>query len=144
MVINSFAKTKDFSLDTGLPPKFIPLLTQNIKPNFCKNGFAVVEDGLSKTEVDQLRKETAKICRGELGQVAGLPPSAPEENSYEVLERVLCVHFPYKISQIMFDILFHPVIVDNLTKIIGPNVKCMQQMLFIKSSGMPGQAWHQD
>ena len=113
-------------------------------PDFCKNGFAVVEDGLSKTEVDQLRKETAKICRGELGQVAGLPPSAPEENSYEILERVLCVHFPYKISQIMFDVLSHPIIVDNLTKIIGPNVKCMQQMLFIKSSGMPGQAWHQD
>ena len=44
----------------------------------------------------------------------------------------------------MFDVLSHPIIVDNLTKIIGPNVKCMQQMLFIKSSGMPGQAWHQD
>jgi hypothetical protein len=34
--------------------------------------------------------------------------------------------------------------VDALTKVIGPNVKSMQTMLFIKSEGMPGQAWHQD
>lgn len=27
---------------------------------------------------------------------------------------------------------------------IGPNVKCMQSMLFMKSEGKPGQAWHQD
>ena len=40
--------------------------------------------------------------------------------------------------------LAHPVIVDVLTRIIGPNVKCMQSMLFIKAAGMPGQAWHQD
>jgi ectoine hydroxylase-related dioxygenase (phytanoyl-CoA dioxygenase family) len=36
------------------------------------------------------------------------------------------------------------VIVDVLTKVIGPNVKSMQSMLFVKSSGKPGQAWHQD
>jgi hypothetical protein len=40
--------------------------------------------------------------------------------------------------------LAHPVIVDVLTKIISPNVKCMQSMLFIKAAGKPGQAWHQD
>jgi phytanoyl-CoA hydroxylase len=28
--------------------------------------------------------------------------------------------------------------------VISPNVKCMQSMLFIKASGKPGQAWHQD
>jgi ectoine hydroxylase-related dioxygenase (phytanoyl-CoA dioxygenase family) len=40
--------------------------------------------------------------------------------------------------------LAHPVVVDVLTKIISPNVKCMQSMLFIKAAGKPGQAWHQD
>ena len=38
----------------------------------------------------------------------------------------------------------HPAIVDTLTRIIGVNVKCMQSMLFVKASGKPGQAWHQD
>ena len=44
----------------------------------------------------------------------------------------------------MVDFLAHPTIVDVLTRTIGPNVKCMQSMLFIKASGKPGQAWHQD
>jgi hypothetical protein len=37
-----------------------------------------------------------------------------------------------------------PAIVEVLTRVISPNVKCMQSMLFIKSAGKPGQAWHQD
>lgn len=37
-----------------------------------------------------------------------------------------------------------PAVVAALTDVIGPNVKMMQSMLFIKSAGRPGQAWHQD
>ena len=44
----------------------------------------------------------------------------------------------------MHDALAHPSVVRALTTAVGPNVKCMQSMLFIKSSGKPGQAWHQD
>lgn len=40
--------------------------------------------------------------------------------------------------------LAHPAVVDVLTDAIGPHVKCMQSMLFIKAAGKPGQAWHQD
>jgi phytanoyl-CoA hydroxylase len=44
----------------------------------------------------------------------------------------------------MLEALRHPVLVDALTKVIGPDVKAMQSMLFIKAEGKPGQAWHQD
>jgi ectoine hydroxylase-related dioxygenase (phytanoyl-CoA dioxygenase family) len=37
-----------------------------------------------------------------------------------------------------------PTIVEVLREIVGPNVKCMQSMLFVKATGKPGQAWHQD
>ena len=37
-----------------------------------------------------------------------------------------------------------PRVVDALVRVVGPNVKAMQSMLFIKSEGKPGQAWHQD
>ena len=40
--------------------------------------------------------------------------------------------------------LAHPVDGRCADQIIGPNVKCMQSMLFIKAAGKPGQAWHQD
>src|SRR5207237_6609090 len=60
------------------------------------------------------------------------------------LRDVLCVHFPHKISQPILDLARLPVLVDALTTVIGPNVKLVQSMLFIKAAGMPGQAWHQD
>jgi phytanoyl-CoA hydroxylase len=44
----------------------------------------------------------------------------------------------------MYRTLSHPAVVDVLTAGVGPNVKCMQSMLFIKAAGKPGQAWHQD
>ena len=40
--------------------------------------------------------------------------------------------------------LAHPVVVAALTRVIGPDVKAMQSMLFTKGEGRPGQAWHQD
>jgi ectoine hydroxylase-related dioxygenase (phytanoyl-CoA dioxygenase family) len=111
---------------------------------FRENGYLVVEEALSRAEIEALRRETARICRGELGPVKGLPPVYPGESDDEVTRKTLCIHFPHKLSPLMFDFLSQPTIVKTLTRIIGPNVKCMQSMLFIKSAGKPGQAWHQD
>jgi ectoine hydroxylase-related dioxygenase (phytanoyl-CoA dioxygenase family) len=111
---------------------------------YRENGYLVVEQALSPPEIERLHRETVAICRGELGSVKGLPPVGPDDSDDEVVRRTLCVHFPHKISPLMFDFLAHPAIVEVLTKLIGPNVKCMQSMLFIKSAGKPGQAWHQD
>ena len=119
-------------------------VTDDHAHSFRENGYLVVEDALSPYEVDALRNETVRICRGELGNVSGLPPILPDDSNDDVIQRTLCVHFPHKISEVMFDFLAHETIVDLWTKVIGPNVKSMQSMLFIKSAGKPGQAWHQD
>lgn len=112
--------------------------------SYHKNGYLVVEGAILPSEVETLRRETVRICRGDLGKVTGLPALLPGDTDDQVIQRTLCVHFPHKISRVMHDFLAHPAIVDTLTKVIGPNVKCMQSMLFIKSAGKPGQAWHQD
>ncbi len=111
---------------------------------YRENGYLVIENALSAYEVDALRQETVRICRGQLGHVRGLPPVLPADTDEDVIQRTLCVHFPHKISEVMYDFLAQRTIVDVLTRVISPNVKCMQSMLFIKSSGKPGQAWHQD
>ena len=111
---------------------------------FLEHGYLVVENALTSTEIDALRAETVHICRGELGAVAGLPPFLAEESDDEIIQRTLCVHFPHKISKVMYSFLAQRTIVDVWRRVIGPNVKCMQSMLFIKSAGKPGQAWHQD
>ncbi|MBO0702948.1 MAG: phytanoyl-CoA dioxygenase family protein, partial [Candidatus Dormibacteraeota bacterium] len=60
------------------------------------------------------------------------------------LRRYLCIHMPHKVSRVMLEVMRHPKAAEALTQVIGPDVKAMQSMLFIKAEGKPGQAWHQD
>jgi len=111
---------------------------------FRANGYLVMEDAFSPAEVAELKQETTLICRGGRGALEGvdLPPAGATDD--QVLNHFLCVHFPHKISAAMRATLFNPPTLKALTSVIGPNVKFMQSMLFIKASGKPGQAWHQD
>jgi phytanoyl-CoA hydroxylase len=117
---------------------------KGIAPFFKENGFVVIEGALNSQEISDLRAEATKIARGELGDIRGIPFDASNLTDEEVLREILCIHFPHKISALTKEILGHQAFVNVLTRVIGPNVKCMQSMLFIKGSGKPGQAWHQD
>ena len=112
--------------------------------NFARDGYAVLTDALSPTEVAALRAETAQLCRGNRGAVDGITPAEPDEPDDEVIRRYLCVHHPHKLSPLMAEVQRHPTVVAALTRVIGPDVKAMQSMLFVKAEGRPGQAWHQD
>lgn len=111
---------------------------------YRRDGYVVLADALSAGAVQALRDEAARICRGELGAVEGVQRAGADEPDELVVRRYLCIHFPHKLSGRMRGALAHPVVVDALQQLIGPNVKAMQSMLFIKSEGRPGQAWHQD
>jgi phytanoyl-CoA hydroxylase len=112
--------------------------------HYHRDGYAVLAGALSAGEVQALRDEAVRICRGQLGAVDGVRRAAAGEPDDRVVREYLCIHFPHKLSELMHGTLAHPAIVDALTGLIGPNVKAMQSMLFIKSEGKPGQAWHQD
>ena len=111
---------------------------------YRRDGFLVVEDFLGKRELASLRAESVRICRSELVGADSHGDDGRGQSDRDVLGRFLCVHFPHKVSPILFDLLAHPSAVERLAGIIGPDVKAMQSMLFIKSEGKPGQAWHQD
>ena len=125
------------------PRPHVPLMP-DAAAYFREQGFLIVPNALSPAELAELRDEATSVCRGDRGDIRGLEPNEPDDSDDDILRRYLCIHFPHKISDTMFKYLSHPAIVDVLTKVIGPNVKCMQSMLFIKASGKPGQAWHQD
>jgi len=107
-------------------------------------GFVVVEDALSEQQIGELNDDTIKVCRGEYGEYAGWQGPHDGQSDLEVLKQYLCIHFPHKCSPAMRKYLDHEAMVKVLTGVIGPDVKCMQSMLFVKASGKPGQAWHQD
>lgn len=111
---------------------------------YDKNGFLVLPEALGSEEVDAITAEAVRICRNEEGKVKGVESAPLELLDDDLLRQILCIHFPHKISKVMKDALAHPAVVRALTAIIGPDVKCMQSMLFIKAAGKPGQAWHQD
>ena len=135
---------------------------QEMTNYYRENGFLVLRNAISACEVKELCKEVVAICRGQRGQFK-LERSAEDKTQErvpiaqtpgieeledltddEVISRLLCLHQPHKCSDLISKFLAHPSITQTLTRVIGPNVKCMQSMLFIKSAGKPGQAWHQD
>ena len=117
--------------------------TRTRRQAYAEDGFVVVPHALSRDDVDAAFEETARICRGERGDVKGLEP-AGSSAAGDPMARLLCVHFPHKISALFMDLLAWPSLVEALVEVIGPDVKGMQSMLFIKAPGKPGQAWHQD
>ncbi|HEX5153181.1 MAG TPA: phytanoyl-CoA dioxygenase family protein [Parafilimonas sp.] len=107
-------------------------------------GFLVAPALLSGNEIEELKKETAAIFRGERGYVDGMIEVDENESDNDVLKKYVAIHFPHKISPVIHSSLFHKKIVGVLANIISSNVKCMQSMLFVKGPGKAGQSWHQD
>lgn len=111
---------------------------------YARDGFVVVDGACNPAEVAELNAESARMCRGELGSIGNAPGFGPTESDVEIMRRYLCIHFPHKVSDVMLRAMSNPAIVSVLNDVIGPDVKAMQSMLFIKAEGKPGQAWHQD
>jgi phytanoyl-CoA hydroxylase len=107
-------------------------------------GYLVAPDLISQPEIDVIKKETAAIFRGERGVIQGMLPVQRGEPDQEVLKKYVAIHFPHKISSVIYDFLFHQRVISILTEVISPNLKCMQSMLFVKAPGKAGQSWHQD
>ncbi|MCP3805126.1 phytanoyl-CoA dioxygenase family protein [Allokutzneria sp. A3M-2-11 16] len=111
---------------------------------YAEQGYVVLRNAFSAEDVQGLLAETATICRGERGAVGGLEPASPDLSDEEAMRRYVAINFPHKISKVLRDAMRQPSVVSALTRVIGPNVKAMQSMLYMKSEGKAGQAWHQD
>ena len=92
-------------------------------PDYQRDGFLTVPDLLPADQVAALIAEARATADG---------------------TDALAIHFPHKLSDMFRRAMHHRSIVDVLTRLIGPDVKAMQSMLFLKRAGKPGQAWHQD
>jgi ectoine hydroxylase-related dioxygenase (phytanoyl-CoA dioxygenase family) len=125
-----------------------PTVFTTVGPDFVEHyreqGFALLGGALTPSEVGEVNAEAERLCRGDYGEIGTAAPVRGDESTEELMRRFLCIHYPHKVSAVALAALTNPRIVSALTGVIGPNVKAMQSMLFIKSEGKPGQAWHQD
>lgn len=114
----------------------------SLATDYQRDGYTICAGLLDDATIEQLRAETLAIVSGRRGAIDGMQSGVAEGDA--ALQRVLAIHFPHKISALMRQTISHPAIVAVLQQLIGPDVKCMQSMLFVKNAGKPGQAWHQD
>jgi phytanoyl-CoA hydroxylase len=134
--------------------RLFDVVDEEFVDHYAEHGFALLAGGLTPEEVAAVNADALRLCRGDYGDIGyGHPDEEHEDHDLEasaelsdedVLRRYLCIHYPHKVSPPARAALATPRVVDALTAVIGPNVKAMQSMLFIKSEGKPGQAWHQD
>ncbi|HEX4197988.1 MAG TPA: phytanoyl-CoA dioxygenase family protein [Caulobacteraceae bacterium] len=110
---------------------------------YRRDGFVAVEGLLDGEAIQALNADAVAIARGDHGPVIGAAPAAGRSDS-AIMNDILAIHFPHKASPLMRAAMAHPALVSVLTALIGPNVKAMQTMMFVKRAGMAGQAWHQD
>ena len=112
--------------------------------SYREQGYLVVPGLVSPEEVEVLRADALRVCRGEYPH-PNLEPMPAGLTDDEVLRGFLCIHQPHKVSPVMLDRgVRHAGLAGVLSRLIGPDVKCMQSMLFVKPPGFQGQAWHQD
>ena len=119
------------------------LSNQNIY-YYHEYGFLVAEDLFASNEISDIKKEAIEIFRGKRGEIDGIVKMEDDASEFDVLKNYIAIHFPHKISSKIQDYVLHSMVSKILNGIIGPNVKCMQSMLFVKGPGKPGQSWHQD
>lgn len=117
---------------------------------FIENGYLVVPNLLSDSEIGELRQDTVTLARGEYecDNMKPLPDSVTDEDA---IGRILCIHQPHFVSDTIEKYVKHPKICGILSQITAAHlpfwdgsVKCMQSMLFVKPPNFQGQAWHQD
>ena len=120
------------------------MITPTQIDTYKEKGYLVMPGLFSGSEIALLRKETADIFRGRRGKVEGMIEVEESISDEEVLKKYVAIHCPHKLSPVIYEMLFHRGVLDVLKGIVGPDVKCMQSMLFVKGPGKAGQSWHQD
>ena len=117
---------------------------------FVDEGYLVVPDLVSPEEIEELKADTTRLARGYY-PCEGIAPLPADLTDQEVLETVLCLHMPHRVSPVIEKFVHHPGMCKALSQITAAHlphwdgsVKCMQSMLFVKPPNFQGQAWHQD
>jgi hypothetical protein len=59
-------------------------------------GYLVARGLFSPAEVEELKNDTAKIFKGDHGQVEGMLPVGEGESDADILKKYVAIHFPHK------------------------------------------------
>lgn len=120
------------------------MLTIEERDQYGVQGWVRLRPQLPPSTTAGLRAALTDLCRGVAGPLPGQAPVDPSASDRAVLGRHVALHFPHKRSPRVLDWVHHPWVGAVLSAVLGPDVKVVQSMFFIRPPGGPGQAWHQD
>jgi len=111
---------------------------------YSEQGYLIAPNTLDAKSIEALKKEALDIVCGKRGKLDGAEENLDNIPPEDIIKKYAAIHFPHKISPLIKETASHKSVANVLSKIISPNVKCLQTMLFVKAPGKNGQAWHQD
>jgi len=131
---------------------FLRFLTAKQVNQFKLNGFLVVEDVLSKDEIEVLAERTDLIAANKVNQVPDTSIQLEKifvNGEQPVADKILSVRKLYNLAvydQIMWEHVTHTKIVDIITDLlVTDDVKMYGDQLFMKAPKTgTAQGWHQD
>lgn len=120
----------------------------DINSQYAEDGFYIGKSLLSENQCEEIKTDLAAMINGKYGDY---PFQSIKEslgfdnlNPEELYKKVLCIHHPHALSDVILSYMKAEQVTSVLKEVIGPCVKAMQSMMFIKGPGLQGQSWHQD
>lgn len=111
--------------------------------HYHSQGFLIVPHLVAEEEVEELLHHAMAIWEGKVS-LPGVEPPPPQATPEQLLRRFTRIHMLHRVDAVSERFLLHPRILDVLEALIGPDVLCLQTMLFYNPPGLGGQGWHQD
>src|SRR5690606_20452565 len=103
----------------------------NIQDQFNANGYYIAKNALSTKECDEMNDDIKEMAGGKYPSPL-FNDTQNKGSAEEIYNKILCVHQPHSVSPIFVKHTKHPNITEVLGQCVGPSVKCMQSMYFVK------------
>ena len=113
---------------------------------FGRNGYLKVEGLLENAELRELDEHSMNLARNrvDLSLAKDVKPLSEGNSPAEMEDKYFRFIQFHRYLEIHERYMLHPLVLDVLEALIGPDVMAMQSMLFLKPPGKAGQAYHQD
>ena len=89
--------------------------------SFVEEGYLIVPDLISDSEREELKADIVKLARGGY-PCAALPPADADFSDQQVLEKILCIHQPHFVSDVMRKYALNPKICGVLRQITAAHL----------------------
>lgn len=120
------------------------MVSEELVERYRRDGYIVAEGLLPDETIDALRAkidELAERARG-IGQTDEVFELAPGHSAERpLLERIKAPHLQ---DELFLDLVRHPVIVEVMVALLGPDIRLQNSKLNMKSAGGAAVEWHQD